>query len=120
MPEMPLHRSLARPGSNTATARRRRAMVQRILPIGVLALGVVGMPSLLLSEGGLSRLSRLKGEQETVKLEISRLSKRIEQLQVRAAALKTDPAQVERTARDELGLLRSTEIVFHFETDRSH
>jgi len=107
--------SVARPISHSVKSRLRRATVQRLLPIGLLALGVVGMPFLLISTGGLDRLSRLRAEQETVQLEISRLSKRIEHLRSQAAALKNDPKTVERSARDQLGLLRRTEIVFHFE-----
>lgn len=108
-------KSVARSVSSSARARRRRAMVQRILPLSVLALGIVGMPALLLSSGGLSRLERLKTERETVGLEISRLNKRIDHLRSRADSVKRDPHAVERSARDELGLLRRTEIVFHFE-----
>lgn len=115
MPKTHGIKSVARAGRSTAFARRHRAAVQRILPISVLALGVIGMPTLLLSGGGLGRLERLDTERQTVKLEISRLGKRIEFLQARARALRSDPAQVERSARDELGLLRRTEIVFHFE-----
>ncbi len=108
-------KSVARPANSSAQARRRRAALQRILPLSVLALGLVGMPTLLLTGGGLSRLERLETEQKTVELEISRLNKRIEFLRSRAHALKTDPEAVERSARDELGLIRRTEIVFHFE-----
>lgn len=81
----------------------------------MLSLGIVGMPALLLSSGGLGRLERLQEERESVKLDISRLSRRIEHLRSGADSLKKDPAAVERSARDELGLLRRTEIVFHFE-----
>lgn len=76
------------------------------------------MPALLVSSGGVSRLERLQEERETVKLDISRLSKRIEHLRSSAHSLKKDPAAVERSARDELGLVRRTEIVFHFEERR--
>ena len=110
--------SVARGGSNSARARRRRAAIQRVLPLSVLALGILGMPALLLSSGGVGRLERLKSERETVELEISRLGKRIDHLRFSAQELKTDPKAVERSARDELGLLRRTEIVFHFEEKR--
>lgn len=89
----------------------------RILPIGLLSIGLVGLPTLLISGGGLGRLQRLKTEKNTVELEISRLQQQIKHLRVQAEALKSDPHTVERSARDELGLLRRTEIVFHFESD---
>lgn len=108
-------RSVARSVSTSANARRRRAAIQRVLPLAVLALGLIGMPTLLMTTGGLGRLGRLQAERATVELEISRLNERIHQLRASAAALKDDPQEVERSARDELGLLRRTEIVFHFD-----
>jgi len=38
----------------------------------------------------------------------------IEQLRAEVARAKSDPAVVERIARDELGLVRQTEVVFQF------
>lgn len=118
MAEAPDLRSVSRPTASGASARRRRAAIQRVLPISVLALGVLGMPILLISSGGLSRLDQLDREEETVELEISRVTKRIEQLRARARAQKTDPAAVERSARDQLGLVRRTEVVFQFTEQR--
>lgn len=108
-------RSIARKLSTSASARRRRAALQRVLPLAVLALGLVGMPTLLIAHGGLGRLSRLQAERDAVKLETSRLKKRIVELRAAARDIKHDPRAVERSARDELGLLRRSEIVFHFE-----
>jgi cell division protein FtsB len=85
----------------------------------VLLLGIVGMPTLLIAHGGVARLHRLKSEQIAVKTEISRLGKKIVQLRAASDALKHDPMAVERSARDELGLVRRTEIVFHFEQTSS-
>ncbi len=117
MAENPGMRSVTRPVSSNIRARLRRATLQRALPIGLLALGVVGMPTLLLSSGGLARLDRLEAEREKVSLEISRLTKRIEYLRSKAEAVKSNPETVERSARDQLGLLRRTEIVYHFESE---
>lgn len=117
MPEASDLRSVSRPTSTTARARRRRAALQRVLPVSVLALGVLGAPLLLMSSGGLSRLDQLDKEQETVQLEISRVTKRIEELRARSRELKKEPAAVERAARDQLGLVRQTEVVFQFSQD---
>jgi cell division protein FtsB len=111
----PWLKSLSRPLSSSAEARRGRAAIQRILPLMVLLVGIVGMPTLLIAHGGLARLARLKVEQRSVQSEISRLNKRITQLRAATNDLKEDPAAIERSARDELGLLRRTEVVFHFE-----
>jgi|SRR5690606_4930013 len=117
MPGSSEFHSVARKVVPTVRARLRRATVQRVLPLLVLALGVIGMPTLLFSSGGLAQLDRLKTEGETVELEISRLTKRVEHLRVRAAELKADPQAIERSARDQLGLVRRTEVVYYFETD---
>lgn len=108
-------RSVARKLSTSASARSRRAALQRILPLAVLSLGLIGMPTLLITNGGLGRLSRLQAERDAVRLETSRLKKRIVELKAAAQDIKHDPRAVERSARDELGLLRRSEIVFHFE-----
>ncbi len=84
----------------------------------MLAAGIFGTPILLLSTGGLGRLDRLEQEQQSVELEISRITKRIEHLRTEAEGLKERPAAVERAARDQLGLLRQTEVVLQFETPR--
>jgi|SRR5688572_9101507 len=107
--------SSSRPRSTSPAARRLRASLQRVLPLFVLALGVIGTPWLLISTGGTSRLARLEAEREEVELEISRLSKRIHELRVRTGQVRTDPLEVERVARDKHGLVRRTEVVFQFE-----
>ena len=108
-------RSVSRAASVSAASRKRTALVQRAMPAIVLIFGVVGTPVLLVSSGGLGRLEDLRDERRTVEIEISRLSKRIEHLQARAGAAKSQPDAVERAARDQLGLVRRTEIVFQFQ-----
>lgn len=107
--------SVSRPLSTNAQARKRRAAVQRLLPAAVLAVGLIGTPMLLVSSGGLGRLEELQKERSTVELEISRLGKRIEHLRARTQAIRTSPDAVERAARDELGLVRRTEVVYQFD-----
>lgn len=108
-------RSVSRVGSPSAQARARRAFLQRLLPVCVLALGLVVAPLLYFSSGGRGRLARLEEEKKQMNLEISRLARRIDHLQAQAEALRESPAAVERTARDELGLVRRSEVVFQFQ-----
>lgn len=89
-------------------------LVQRILPLGVLGLALVSVPVLVLSPDGLSRLEHLKQEKRRADEEVSRLSQQISELREQVARIKDDPALVERVARDELGLVRKTEVVFQF------
>lgn len=88
--------------------------VQRILPLAVLAIAAVSVPLLMLSATGLPRLQGLREEKLRAEEEVSRLSQQIWELRAEVARIKDDPAAVEQAARDELGLVRQTEVVFQF------
>lgn len=87
---------------------------QRVLPLAVLALAAISVPMLMLSATGLPRLQSLRDEKVRADDEVSRLSEEIWELRAEVARIKDDPAAVERAARDELGLVRRTEVVFQF------
>lgn len=84
------------------------------MPLAVLALAAISVPMLMLSATGLPRLSSLKAEKQRADEEVSRLSQQIWELRAEVARIKDDPAAVEQVARDELGLVRRTEVVFQF------
>ena len=90
------------------------SFAQRVLPLAVLAVAIVSVPVLVLSPTGLPRLRNLEEERQRANDEISRLGSQITALRAQVARIKTDPAAVERAARDELGLVRTTEVVFQF------
>jgi cell division protein FtsB len=87
---------------------------QRVLPLAVLAVATVSVPFLMLSPSGLPRLRNLEEERRKANEEISRLGSQIAGLRAEVQRIKSDPAAVERAARDELGLVRTTEVVFQF------
>ena len=87
---------------------------QRVLPLLVLTVAVVSVPFLMLSPTGLPRLRNLEEERRRANEEISRLGSQITGLRAEVSRIKSDPAAVERAARDELGLVRTTEVVFQF------
>lgn len=87
---------------------------QRVLPLAVLAVATISVPVMMLSPTGLPRLRNLEEERHQVSAEISRLGAQITALRAEVSRIKTDPAAVERAARDELGLVRTTEVVFQF------
>lgn len=93
----------------------RRAYAERAVPLGLLLLAVVSVPVLVLAPSGVPRLERLGREQAQVEDEIAKLRQEIRRLRAEARSIKRDPAAVERVARDELGLVRRTEMVFQFE-----
>jgi len=84
------------------------------MPLAVLAVAAISVPMLMLSATGLPRLQSLREEKVRADDEVSRLSQQIWELRAEVARIKDDPAAVERAARDELGLVRRTEVVFQF------
>jgi len=93
-------------------------LVERVLPLTILALAAVGAPVMVFSPEGLPRLRTLQKEMAQVRAENAELTRNIEQLQDKVRLLKEDPRTVERLARDELGLVRNTEVVFQFPAAR--
>ena len=94
-----------------------RRVARRVLPISVLVLALVAVPVLMLSPTGLPRLENLRGEQRKVDEQISKLAFEIRQLRLEVEEVKAKPETVERIARDELGLVRRTELVFQFSAE---
>ena len=89
-------------------------VLQRLLPLMVLCVAVISVPVMIFSPEGLARLRALEEEKRRADEEISRLSAQIQEYRVKVKRIKEDPAFVERAARDELGLVRQTEVVFQF------
>jgi cell division protein FtsB len=92
-----------------------RHFLERVLPLLILALACVSAPLLIASETGLPRLKKLRGERAEVQDKVSELAEEIRKLRAQASQIKSDPAVVEQAARDELGLVRQTEVVFQFD-----
>ena len=94
--------------------RRLVRFAERILPIAILAMAVVGVPVMMLAPEGLPRLRSLSKELAQVESENVEQRQQIQQLRGKVRHLREDPAAVERIARDELGLVRTSEVVFQF------
>jgi cell division protein FtsB len=69
------------------------------------------------SPTGLGRLDALEQQRKGLSVEVQRLERQIERLRVEAESVKTSPTSIERVARDELGLVRQTEIVVQFKKE---
>lgn len=93
---------------------RLRLLVERILPIAVLVLALVGAPIMIFAPEGLPRLRGLERELSGVQDENRQLEREIEDLRGQVTRMRDEPAAVERIARDDLGLVRQSEIVFQF------
>ncbi len=96
------------------SVRRIAQFLERTLPIAVLVVAVVGAPVMIFSPQGLPRLRELERELANVEEENAELSRQIEALRGKVARLRDDPTAVERIARDNLGLVRQSEVVFQF------
>lgn len=88
--------------------------LQKTLPIAMLSLALVAVPVLILEPEGLPRLHALNKELDQVETENDELRRDIGKLRVEVQELRDDPAAVERIARDELGMVRKSEVVFQF------
>ena len=69
---------------------------------------------MIFSPDGLSRLEHLEQEKLRSNQEVSRISAELRELRAKVQQMQKDPAMVEAVARDELGLVRKTEVVFLF------
>jgi cell division protein FtsB len=88
--------------------------VQRALPIAILTLALVGVPTLIFEPQGLPRMRALQQELSQVNAENIELRRDVGKLRVEVQRLRDDPAAIERIARDQLGLVRKRDIVFQF------
>jgi cell division protein FtsB len=79
-----------------------------------LALAIFGVPILVLAPEGLPRMRGLERELADVTTENEELRRAVTNLRGEVKRLRDDPAAVERIARDQLGLVRKSEIVFQF------
>ena len=86
---------------------------ERGLPIGILTVALISVPVMILRPEGLHRMRGLEQELASVKDENTQLKREIGELRVEVQRLRDDPTAVERIPRDQLGLVRKTEGVFH-------
>jgi cell division protein FtsB len=110
---------VSRPGDCSASACAPRSgpagdFLQRTLPVAVLSLALVSVPVLLLEPQGLPRLRALQKELDQVHADNDELRREVSRLRVEVQHLRDDPAAVERIARDQLGMVRRSEVVFQF------
>jgi cell division protein FtsB len=89
-------------------------LVERILPISILGTAIIGVPLMMLAPEGLPRLRSLSKELAQVESENAELRQQIQHLRGKVRHLRQDPVAVERIARDELGLVRTSEVIFQF------
>lgn len=85
-----------------------------LLPLALLLSAVVGVPLRILEDEGLPRYRLLKHELTEIDAENEALTREVKRLARDVEALRTDPEQLERIARDELGMVKADELIFQF------
>lgn len=93
---------------------RTATLLAWLLPFALLVLAIVVVPLRILDEQGLPRYDALRAELREIDAQNERLTREVRNLQRDVDALKSDPASVERIARDELGMARDGELIFQF------
>lgn len=87
----------------------------RGLPLAVLTVSLVAVPVLVLEPQGLPRMRALERELAAVQDENAELRRNVSRLRGDVRDLRDDPAAVEKIAREQLGLVRKSEVVFQFD-----
>lgn len=75
--------------------------------------------SFVFGEMGLVKYYRMKAQYRDLVEEISRLKQDNARLAIEVQGLRSDPAVIERLARDNLGLARKGEIVYYYDVTYS-
>lgn len=107
-PSIRASRTRARPAAAGATA-------SWLLPFSLLMFAVICVPVRLLEPEGLPRYRVLRAERDEVKARNEQLARDVEQLRIQVERLRSEPEAIERIAREELGMLRSDELLFQFQ-----
>jgi cell division protein FtsB len=89
---------------------RRRQVVW-----GAVAVALVLVVGSLAGEGGFRRYSRLQADVAALEEKNARIAAENARLQREIKQLRSNPAAIERAAREQLGLVRPGEVVFNLE-----
>lgn len=87
----------------------------RGLPLAVLVVSLIAVPVLVLEPQGMPRMRGLEKELAGVQAENAELRRDVQKLRTEVKDLRENPTAVERIAREQLGLVRKSEVVFQFE-----
>ena len=81
----------------------------------MLAVGLGYLPYKAYGPGGISHIHKLEHQYNGLQRKNSELLRDNHSLRLRIEGLRDDRRAVERVARDELGLVRPTDVIFMFE-----
>jgi cell division protein FtsB len=92
----------------------RNARRKKVLLAAGILLVLYFLASFILGEMGLVKYYRMKAQYTTLTEEIAKLKQDNVKLVKDVRALRSDPAYLERIARDKLGLARQGEMVYYY------
>ncbi len=102
-----------------SAGRSRETRRRGLLILGGALLGMYFLATFIFGEMGLVKYYRMKAQFNALLQETETLKQENVQLLKDVRALKTDPAVIERIARDKLGLARPGEIVYYYQETNS-
>jgi cell division protein FtsB len=98
--------------------RTSRSAQKKVLLITVSAIAALYLlVSFVFGEMGLVKYYRMQAQYRTLMADIEGLKQDNEKLSRDVRFLRTDPACIERIARDKLGLARPGEIVYYYKSN---
>ena len=101
--------------SAASSARAREtSSTARLVSFGLLVFTIVSVPLLIFDEKSFPRWQSLRAQLTRSEANIKQLERDIEATRRKARRLREDPQAVERIARDELGMIRPSELIFQF------
>ena len=86
--------------------------IHRLLLLGLLIVAAVQLPRGVWRTVGAEDLARIQSERDELLRANRAISREITTLEAEVTALKTDPRELERIAREDLNLIRPGEVVF--------
>jgi cell division protein FtsB len=87
----------------------------RGLPLAVLTVSLIAVPVLVLEPQGMPRMCALDRELKEVEGQNAELRRDVSRLRTEVKELRENPSAIERIAREQLGLVRKSEVVFQFD-----
>jgi len=96
----------------------RNARKNKVLIAAAVLLVLYFLASSILGEMGLVKYYRMRAQYGTLAAEITKLKQDNAKLVKEVHSLRSDPAYLERIARDKLGLARQGEIVYYYGESR--
>lgn len=97
-----------------ARSTGRTVWKRRLIVIGAVLVIIAGLGKFIVGEMGVVKYYRMSAHARTLRSEIDHLRSDNTRLSREVAALKSDPAFIERLARDKIGLARPGEVVYYY------